>query len=68
MTANGAHKRLVLHVRFRCGSLSITTLVSHLVNKFDVKNVLHGQVSLAAVSQICEIGEAMNNCKNLRIH
>ena len=51
-TANGANKKLVLHVRLRCGSLSITTLVSHLVNEFDVRSELHGQVSLAAVNQI----------------
>ena len=42
-TANGANKRLVLHVRFMCGSLSITTPVSLLANWFDVRSVLHGQ-------------------------
>ena len=30
---NGANKRLVLHVRLRCGSLSITTPVSLLGNE-----------------------------------
>ena len=35
-TANGANKRLVLHVRLRCGSLSITTPVSLLANEFAV--------------------------------
>ena len=35
-TANGADMRLVLHVRIRCGSLSITTPVSLLTNEFDV--------------------------------
>ena len=30
-------------------SLSITTPVSLLANEFDVRSVLHGQVSLAAV-------------------
>ena len=44
-TANGANKRLVLHVRLRCGSLSITPPVSLLVNEFDVQRVLHGQMS-----------------------
>ena len=34
--ANGANKNLVLHVQLRCGSLSITTPVSHLANEFDV--------------------------------
>ena len=29
---------------------------------------LRGQVSLAAVNQICVIHEAMNSCKNLKIH
>ena len=28
-----------------------------------VRSVLHGQVSLAAVNQICVIQEAMNGCK-----
>ena len=39
---------------------NITTPVSLLANKFDVRSVLHGQVSLAAVDQICVIHEAMN--------
>ena len=43
-TANGANKKLVLHVQLRCGSLSITTPVSHLANEFDVRSELHGQV------------------------
>ena len=67
-TANGANKRLVLHVRLRCDSLSITTPVLLLANEFDVQSVLHGQVSLAAVNQICVIHEAMNGCKNKKIH
>ena len=46
------HLRLVLQVQLRCGSLSITTPVSHLGNEFDVRSELHGQVSLAAVNQI----------------
>ena len=49
---NGANKKLVLHVQLRCGSLLITTPVSHLANDFDVRNELHGQVSLAAINQI----------------
>ena len=57
-----------LQVQLGCGSLSITTQVSLLANKFDVQRVLHGQVSLAAVNQICVIHEAMNGCKNLKIH
>ena len=36
--------------------------------KLDVRSTLHGQVSLAAVNQICVIHEAMNGCKNLKIH
>ena len=65
-TANGAtcNKRLVLHVRFRCGSLSITTPVSLLANEFDVRSVFHGLVSLAALNQIHVIHETMNGCKN----
>ena len=30
--------------------------------------VLHEQVSLAAVNQSCVIHEAMNGCKNVKIH
>ena len=52
LTANGTNKKLVLPVRLRCGSLSITTIVSHLANAFDVQSELHGNVSLAAVNQI----------------
>ena len=33
------------------------------VNELDVRSVLHGQVSLAAVNHICVIHEAMNGCK-----
>ena len=40
-TANGANKRLVLHVRLGCGLLSITAPVSLLANEFDVRSVLH---------------------------
>ena len=60
-------KWLVLHVRLRCGSLSITTPVSLLVNEFYVRSALHGQVSLVAVNQIYVIYEAMNGCKNLKV-
>ena len=59
---------LILHVRLRCGSLSITTPVSLLANEFDVRSVLHGQVSLAAVNQICVIHEVINGCKSLKIY
>ena len=59
---------LVLHVRLRCGSLSITTPVQFLANEFDVRSVLHGQVSLAAVNQIYVFNEVMNGCKNLKTH
>ena len=64
--ANEANKKLV--VQLRCGLLSITTPVSHLAHEPDVLSVLHGQVSLAAVNQTCVIHEAMNGCKNLKIH
>ena len=67
-TADGANKRLVLHVRLGCGSLSITTPVSLLANEFDVRSVLHRQGSLAAVNQICINYEDMNCCKNLKIY
>ena len=62
-TANGANKRLFLHVQLRCGSLPITTPVSLLANEFDVRSLMHGQVSLAAANKIYVILEAMNGCK-----
>ena len=68
LTANGANNSLALHVRLRCGSLSVTTPVTLLANEFDVRSVLHRQVTLAAVNQICVIHEAMNACENLKIH
>ena len=63
-----ANKKLVLHVRLRCGSLSITTPLSLLANEIDVRRVLHGEVSLASVNQIYVFHETMNSCKNLKIH
>ena len=57
-----------MHVQLLCGLLSITTPASLLANEFHVQSVLHGQVSLAAVNQICVIHKAMNSCKNLKIH
>ena len=64
---NKDSKMLVLHVRLRCGTVSITTPVSLLANEFDVQSVLHRQVRLAAVNQISVIHEAVNCCKNLNI-
>ena len=49
-------------VRLRCGRLVITTPVSLLANEFDIRSILHGQVSLAAVNQIYVFHEAMNGC------
>ena len=59
---------LVLHVQIRCDSLSIVTPVSLLANEFDDRSVWHGQVSLAAVSQIYVFHEVMNGCENLTMH
>ena len=39
------------------------TTVTLLANEFDVQSVLHEQVRLAAVNQMCVIHEAMNGCK-----
>ena len=50
-----------------CGTLSITTPVSILANEFDVRGVLYGQVSVAAVNQIRVIHEAMNGCKTVSL-
>ena len=44
------------------------TSVPFLANEFDVRSLLHRQVGLAAVNQVCVIHEAMNSCKNLKIH
>ena len=44
------------------------TQVSFLANEFDVRSILYGQVSLAAVNQMHVIHEAMNGCKNLTNH
>ena len=66
--ANRAYKRCVLHVRLRCGSLSITTPVTLLANEFDVRSVLYGQVGLAAVYHIYVFHDAVNGCKNLKIY
>ena len=52
----------------RCATLPITPPISLLSNEFDVRSVLHRQVSLEAVNQMCVIHEAMNGCKNLKIH
>ena len=60
---DGENKRLVLHVQLGCESLSIKTSVSLLANEFNVRSDLHWQVSLAAVSQICVIHEAMNDSR-----
>ena len=51
-----------------CGSLSITTPVSLLAKEFNVQSLSQGQVSLAAVNQICVVHEAMNGCKNVKVH
>ena len=59
-TANGANKRRVLHLLLGCDSLSITTPVSPLAMKLDIRSLYHGQVSLAAVNRICVSHEAMN--------
>ena len=67
-TVNASKKRLVLHVRLGCGSLLITITVSLLANELNVRSILHGQVSLADVNQICVVHEGLNGCKNLKIH
>ena len=45
----------------------IRTLVSLLVNSYNVRSILSEEVSFAAVNQICVIHVAMNNCKKLKI-
>ena len=48
--------------------LSITIPVSLLANELYDRSVLHGQVSLAAVNQVYLFHQAMNGCKNLKMH
>ena len=43
-------------------------VVSLLANEIDVRSILHGHVGLAAVNHSCVIHEAMNGCKNLKVH
>ena len=62
------NRGLFLRVRLRYGWLSITTQVSLLANELDVRSVLHGHVSLAAVNQIFVFHQVMNSCKDLKIH
>ena len=59
---------VVLHVRIRCGMLSITTPVLLLANEFDIRSILHEHVSLAAVNHSNVFHEVMNGCKLLKIH
>ena len=40
--------------------------MSLLANEFDVRSILHGQVSLAAVNQIRVVHEAMDGCKKTK--
>ena len=40
----------------------------HLANEFDVRSVLHVEMSLVAVNQIYVIHEAMNGCENLKLY
>ena len=42
--------------------------LSLLANEFDVRSVLHGQVRVAAVNQICVIHEVTNGCTYLHVH
>ena len=60
--------RLVLHVQLAVDLLSIHTPVSLLATEFDVRSVLHVQMRLAVVYQICVMHEAMNGCKDRKIH
>ena len=54
-----------LHVRLVCGFVANHNTS---VNSGEWARVLHGQVSLAAANQIGVTHEAMNSCKNLKIH
>ena len=63
-TANGANKKLVLHMRLRCGSISITTPASHLADEFDVQSAnCTGKLAWKLSIKFCVLHEAMNGCK-----
>ena len=62
-TANGTNERLVLHVRFGCGSLSITTSVSLLASELDV-----WASELGSSQSYFIIHKAMNGCKHQMVH
>ena len=68
MDSQWSKQEACFDVRLGCGSLSITTPVSLLANKLNVRSVLHGQVSLAAVSHICIMHGTMKGCKNLKVY
>ena len=55
-------------MQLRCSSLSITAPMSFLADEFDVRSVLHGSMSLAAVNEIYAIHEVVNGCKNLTMN
>ena len=59
MTANGANKKLVLHVQLRCGLLSITSQVSHLANEFD--QGVHGQGKSQGKTNFFKVRELSGN-------
>ena len=67
-TAIRGNNRLDLHVKIRCGSLSVTAPLSFLANVFDVRRVLHRHTNLAVVNHICVFPEIMSVFKNLTIH
>ena len=49
-----------------CNGINLAP-VSFLANEFDVRSLLHGQMSLADANQIDVSHEAMKGCKNLKI-
>ena len=53
---------------FACATRVWLAVVSLLANELYVQSVLHWQVSFAAVNQIHVIHEAVNGCKNLKVH
>ena len=69
-TANVANQRLVLHVRLRCGSLSITITTQY--QFWQMSSLFRGYCTGKRAWQMsikfCVIDEAMNGCNNLKIH
>ena len=67
-TANGANKKLVLHMQLRFGSLSIITPVSHLENELMFEANCMDKWAWQLSIKFCAVQEAMEGYKILKSH